>query len=50
MRDWEINVSKADQLWYATHADFKAVIDGKRYVMRTIDGVTRLVPVEEMVA
>lgn len=37
----------ADRLWNATHRDFRAVIGGKRYVMRTVKGTFGFVPVEE---
>lgn len=43
-------MTKADKLWFATHADFRMVLDGKRYVLRCVNGATVPVSVEELAA
>lgn len=39
---------KLELIWNATHQDFKTTINGQRYILRTIAGVTKFVPLEEV--
>ena len=36
-------MSMAD--WMTTHKDYKTTIDKQRYILKLVDGVTKLVPV-----
>lgn len=40
-------MTNPDKLWNATHRDFRATIEGKRYVMRCVAGAATFVAVED---
>jgi hypothetical protein len=37
---WEMEMSKIDRVWYATHSDFRMTIDGRQCVLACRNGAT----------